>query len=249
MTIQHVLQTTDDMTQLFDRFVVSGCRLRLMGTAVTVDCDPADQDRAHALVGNYVEALRQEGFFIPRVLSLEEFASLPPGSSSTMPGPRASLRNLERSRERIGRARRAIVEPAHPRLSQCYDYFQQALHEPKHTMYYLYKLVETVEDHFGGERNAIRALDARALIKSLKNDANRLEHDQRHAPSEPGNRQPLDENALAALAESARELLNRFEAAMARPSEPTHEPEYEANIQMQPTRRLTLVGARLIWRR
>ena len=228
MTIQYFLQTTHDMTQLVDRFVVSGCRVRLMGTAVTVDCDPADQESAQALVDNYVEALRQEGIFIPRVLSLEEFASLPTWSSSTMPGPRASLRDLELSRERIGRARRAIVEPVHPRLSQCYDYFEQALHEPKHTMYYLYKLVETVEGHFGGEQNAIRALDARALIKGLKSDANRIQYDQRHAPSEPSNKQPLDENALAARADSARELLNRFEAAMVPPSGPTHEPEYEA---------------------
>ena len=233
MTIQRVLQTTDDMTQLFDRFVVSGCRLRLMGTAVTVDCDPADHDRANTLVGSYVEALRQEGFFIPRVMSLEEFASLPTWASSTMPGPKASLRDLERAQDRIGRARRAIVEPVHPRLSQCYDYFEQALHEPKHTMYYLYKLVETVEGHFGGERNAIRALDARSLIKSVKSDANRLEHDQRHAPSEPGNRQPLDENALAALAESARELLNRFEEAMAPHSELA--PESKTNQRLQPT--------------
>ncbi len=224
MTIEYFLNTTDDMTRLSDLFVMPGCRVRLMGSVVTVECDADDQERAHALVSQYVEALREAGFFIPRVLTLQEFSSLPPWASSTTPGPRASLQDLELSRERVGRARRAVVSPAHPRLSQCYDYLEQARHDAKHALYHLYKLVETVESHFGGEQRAIRSLDARTLIKSLKGDANKHQHDQRHAPKEPSSRQGLDDNAVAAQIDSARQLLARFEAAVMS----GHRPKYEA---------------------
>ncbi len=116
---------------------------------------------------------------------------------------------------RLRDARRSIVKRAHARLSQCYDYFQLARDEPKHALFNIYKLIETIEGEYGGEKEAARALDDGGLIKRLKRHANQGDHDQRHAPLDPGAAVPIDDNSLALLTEATNDLLRRYEDAVA----------------------------------
>ncbi len=116
---------------------------------------------------------------------------------------------------RLREARRSIVEQAHWRLSQCYDYLQLSRDEPKRALFYIYKLVETIEAEYGGEKNAARALDDGGLIKRLKRQANQPDHDQRHAPVDPTATMLFDEHSLATVLDAAHELLRRYEKAVA----------------------------------
>ena len=212
MTIQYFLWPAHELARLSDNFKVSGCRVRLMGAALSVECDPAQATQASRIVQDYAEALRQRSLFFGRLLSLEEYGAMPPQSITFQS---RTARESEYDRERLRDARRSIIEPVHPRLSQCYDYFQLARDEPKHALFNIYKLVETIEAQYGGEKEAIRALDDGGLIKRLKRQANAPDLDQRHAPLSPGTADPIDEQSLAALAEAAHALLPKYEEAVA----------------------------------
>jgi hypothetical protein len=212
MTIQYFLWPGHDLAMLSDNFAVSGCRVRLMGAALSIECEPAEETQASRIVQDYVEALRQRSLFFGRLLSWDEYGAMPP-RATTLQGKTA--RESARDRARLRDARRSIVEPIHSRLSQCYDYLQLARDEPKHALFNIYKLIETIEGEYGGEREAIRALDDAGFLKRLKRQANQPDHDQRHAPVEPGTAQPIDERSIAALVETAHALLAKYEAAVA----------------------------------
>jgi hypothetical protein len=212
MIIQYFLWPGHGLAMLSDNFSVSGCRVRLTGAALSVECEPDQAAEASRIVHDYVEALRRCSLFLGRLLSWEEYGAMPP-QSITFQGK--SARESAYDRERLRDARRSIVEQVHPRLSQCYDYFQLARDEPKHALFHIYKLVETIESEYGGEKEAGRALDDGGLIKRLKRQANERDRDQRHAPLEPGTAKPIDEQSLAALVETAHALLAKYEEAVA----------------------------------
>lgn len=204
----------DDFATLSDDFVVRGCRLRLMGSLLSVECEPAQATAAAAVANEYVEALRQRFPFFFCVISLEEYGAMP-ARAITIHGKTA--REASHDRVRLRDARRSIVQQAHPRLSQCYDYFQLAHDEPKQALFHIYKLVEAIEAEYGGEKEAARALDDGGLIKRLKRQANQPDHDQRHAPLDPGATRPIDEGSLAALVGAAHDLVRKYEQAVASP--------------------------------
>lgn len=212
MTIEYVLWPGDDLTALSDHFVVRGCRVRLMGAALSVECEPAQATAATTIATEYAEALRGQQLAFARLMTLEEYGAMP-ARAVTIQGKTA--RETSQDRLRLREARRSIVEHAHPRLSQCYDYFQRAHDEPKQALFHIYKLVETIEAEYGGEKEAGRALDDGGLIKRLKRQANQPDHDQRHAPLAPGASMPIDENALATLVDAAHNLLRKYEKAVA----------------------------------
>jgi len=214
MTIQYFLWPGHDLAMLSDTFTVSGCRVRLLGAALTIECQPDQATDAVKIVNDYVEALRSQSLFFGRLLSWDEYGAMPP-QSITFHGK--TKRESERDHERLAAARRSIVERVHPRLSQCYDYLELARRDSKNALFNLYKLVETIEAEYGGERGAIQALGDQGLIKRLKEQANRPNHDQRHAPSDPGSAQPLDEHSLTALIEVTHSLLAKYEAVVALP--------------------------------
>jgi hypothetical protein len=216
MTLEYVLWPGDGFAELSDHFVVRGCRVRLMGAVLSVECDPALMAAAKAVANEYAEALRKY-FSFARLMTLQEYAALP-GRAVTIQGKTTRESTLDGVRLRD--ARRALVEPAHFRLSQCYDYFQLARDEPKHALFNIYKMIETIEAEYGGEREAARALDDGGLIKRLKREANQPDHDQRHAPVDPGTARTIDENSLARLIETAHDLVRKYENAVA-PATPT----------------------------
>ncbi len=209
MAIQYVLWPGDRLAALSDEFVVRGCRLRLRGALLSVECEPAQAAAAAAVANEYAEALRHRFAFF-RLISPEEYAAMP-ARAITIHGKTA--RETSHDRVRLGDARRSIVEPTHPRLSQCYDYLQLANDEPKRALFHIYKLVEVIKAEYGGEKEAARALDDGGLIKRLKLQANQRDHDQRHAPLDPGATRPIDEASLAASVEAAHDLVRKYEQA------------------------------------
>ena len=212
MTIEYWLWPGDDLRGLSDHFVVRGCRVRLMGAALSVECEPAQKTAATTIVTEYSEALRRQHFAFARLMTLEEYGAMP-ARAVTIQGKTAQ--ETSQDSLRIREARRAIVGHAHSRLSQCYDYFQLALDEPKQSLFHIYKLVETIVAEYGGEKEAGRALDDGGLIKRLKHQANQRDHDQRHAPLAPGASKPIDDNALATLVDAAHSLLRKYEKVVA----------------------------------
>lgn len=211
MTIQYVLWPGDDFAALSDQFVVRGCRLRLLGAVLLVECEPAQATAAAAVANEYAEAIRKH-FTFARLMTLEEYGAMP-ARAVTIQGKTA--RETSQDRMRLRDARRSIVEQAHSRLSQCYDYFQLARDEPRQALFHIYKLVEIIEAEYGGEKEAARALDDGGLIKRLKRQANQPDHDQRHAPPDPAATRPIDENSLATLIEAAHDLVRKYEEAVA----------------------------------
>ncbi len=211
MTIEYVLWPGDGFAELSDQFVVCGCRVRLMGAWLSVECEPAQATAAAAVASEYAEALRKY-FSFDRLMTLEEYGAMP-ARAVTIQGTTA--RQMSRDRMRLRDARRSIVERAHSRLSQCYDYFQLARDEPKDALFNIYKLIETIEAEYGGEKEAARALDDGGLIKRLKRQANQPDHDQRHALVDPAAAMPIDDNSLAQLIEAAHDLVRKYEDAVA----------------------------------
>ena len=213
MLIEYFLWPGDGLEMLSDAFVVSGCRIRLLGATVSVECTRSGAAEADSIIHRYVDLLKQGPFAVGRLVSPEQFARLP---AQQVTIHAKTGKELQNARQFLRDARRSLVAPVHPRLSQCYDYFQLARDEPSNTLFHLYKLIETIESEYGGEREAIVALsDHDGVIKSLKRLANDSRHDQRHALSEPGTGQLLDERQFAAALESARILLTKYERAVA----------------------------------
>ena len=201
----------EQLVRLSDDFAVHGCRVRLMGSAFTVECESGYEAQAEQIATAYVQALREQSLFFGRALTRDEYAAMP---AQPIHFQGKSERVLANDLERLRDARRAVVAHVHPRLSQCYDYLQLAREEPKGSLFHLYKLVESIEGEYGSETQAIKALDAGAQIKSLKRQANQPEKDQRHAPTNPTAIQPIDPSALARLVEIAHELVRKYENAI-----------------------------------
>ena len=211
MTIQYVLWPDDGFAELSDQFVVRGCRIKMMGAVLLVECEPAQEAAAAAAANEYAEALRKH-FWFARLLTLGEYRAMP-ARAIMIRGKTA--RETSQARMRLRDARRSIVEHVHPRLSQCYDYLQVARDEPRQALLHIYKLIETIEAEYGGEAEAVRALNDGGLIKQLKRKANQPDHDQRHAPLVPGAVRPIDENSVAKSIEAAHDLVRKYEQKVA----------------------------------
>lgn len=210
MTTQYFLWPGDDLIELSDEFAVRQCRIRLSGASLTIEHESTRAAEASQLVQDYADSLRRQSLFFGRLLTTEEFGLMP---AQTVTVQSKTPHDLALARNRLGAARRSIVEQHHQRLSQCYDYLQLARDDPDGALGHIYKLIETIEGEFGGERASIVALNDSGLLRSLKRLANQGDHDQRHAP-EPGTAQRLDINTRAIAIDEAHALLHSYEKAI-----------------------------------
>jgi hypothetical protein len=71
---------------------------------------------------------------------------------------------------------------ADPTAKQILIYHETALRQEDVALFYLYKIIETVENKYGGETEGIRALGCGADWKAVKKIANASYADIRHAP-------------------------------------------------------------------
>src|SRR5258708_4347615 len=113
MNLQNVLWPGDDFAALSDEFVARGCRIRLMGDSLSVECDPDQGTVAATVAKEYVEALQKTGLGFARLLSLEEYTTMP-ARTAIIRG--RTPREASHDRERLRDARHSIVD--HARLSK-----------------------------------------------------------------------------------------------------------------------------------
>jgi hypothetical protein len=158
MKVEYVLWPQEDFTELFDEFVVLGCRVHFVGGCITVEALSETADPA-AAANTYIAALRHRLGYA-RLLTVQEFAALPP-RTITIRG--LSAQDGRNRRARLREARQDIVAQTDPRLSQCYDYFQTALEDEEHALIHLYKMVESIVAHYGGEEKAKTVLGVERL--------------------------------------------------------------------------------------
>jgi hypothetical protein len=84
----------------------------------------------------------------------------------------------------VTREKQTVID-ADPTARQILIYHDYARRQDDAALYYLYKIVEAVENKFGGERDGIAAVGAGTEWKAVKKLANESYRDARHAPK-PG---------------------------------------------------------------
>jgi hypothetical protein len=210
-SFQYVLWPGYDLCAKFDSFTVGSYRLSLQGSALTVDIDEAgdeDANSAWKMASRYVDALRRSGVPMARLMTFAEFGAMPPRfliSHTSDHGQRGRLSRCLRV------ARTEVLGCANARLARCYNYLQEAREDPEHALFHLYKLLETIEAEFGGERQAVRVLSYGIELKFIKSLANRPTADQRHAPGGLDvTSKPSEDDRELAL-QHARTILKGFE--------------------------------------
>jgi hypothetical protein len=203
-SVERILWPQENFIELSDEFLVRGCRVRFRGGWITVDPISAGADAA-AVLAAYADALKRHIGYM-RLVTREEFASLPPGH--TVDEKRMQLAPYDRGWQIAG-ARREIVAAAHPRLAQCYDYFQLA-NDSGNVLVNLYKMIETIEDEYGGERQAGHALGLANEMKQLKRWANDRSRDERHALALPRKAVTFTDSERAQARIAGRAILEKF---------------------------------------
>ena len=99
-------------------------------------------------------------------------------------------------------------------LRRCYDYLQDAREDEQRGVMLMYKLVETVEQWFGSEKETCRALGIQKDLKTIKRLANDSSRDERHAPDLRKPVEPLSPIQRAEAIECARRVLRAFETSL-----------------------------------
>ena len=206
--VEYVLWPQEDFTELSDEFAIRGCHIWLRGGHLAVEAVSETADLA-AVAKEYAAALGNRLGY-QRLLTVQEFGALPSRAITTVA---LSAQDRRYRQARLREARQDIVAPAHPRLSQCYDYFQSALEDQEHALSHLYKMVESIEEDYGGEGKARSALGVEPLksLKRLANDRSPNSRDQRHAPVSPGTGTALTDAERARALNDGRALLRKFE--------------------------------------
>ena len=189
MQLQWILRSLYGILEASDEFVVDRFRLRLRGTLLTVEAEEEHEDAellsaVRDLAYRYAAVLRKHVSGLMNLITLEEFAAMP-AQVITVRG--ATDAERQRLSDEVRRARHEMLASGEPCLRQSYDYLEQAHEDETNRFFHLYKLIETLEDAFGGsEAKLIRALDVKTAVKALKRLANEPVHDERHAPEMSG---------------------------------------------------------------
>jgi len=95
--------------------------------------------------------------------------------------------NQENARVQLAAATREKLNTieADPTGKQVLTYYDLAKRQEDAALFYLYKVVEAIENKFGGEAEGIKAVGAKTEWKAVKKLANESYRDARHAPK-PG---------------------------------------------------------------
>jgi hypothetical protein len=178
-----------EFASVSDEFCVGLLCLRLLGNLLIVETEATTEEEAavaaEAIKIRYSEALSKYTAFPIRLITLKELSAMP-AQAITVGG--LSAKEHSRLTTALRKARADLLGAEHEHLRRCYDYLQDAREDEKNALIYLYKLIETVEDFFGGERKACDVLGVREDLKSIKKLANEFIYDQRHAPELYGKR-------------------------------------------------------------
>ena len=165
--LEWALWPADSFGTARDEFIVGFLRFQLSRSVLTVALENGQSDQglrteAEELADDYVRRLATYFGTHVQLLTLSDLAAMPAWAtpSGAPPGLRAEDPSLGRHRlaAAIRRARNDILPASEPTPRQCNDYIQNARDHEADCLPELYKMVETIENAFGGEAAAISAL-------------------------------------------------------------------------------------------
>ena len=90
--------------------------------------------------------------------------------------------DLVRTQLETARRTKSTTISADATAKQILVYYEQARRQDASALFYLYKVIEAIENKYGGEANGIKAVGAGTEWKSVKRLANESYRDARHAP-------------------------------------------------------------------
>lgn len=201
---------------LHDEFIEGPFRLILSGNYLEVNIEsgnaPELKDRAEALAKKYFDSLERAIHATGSLLTEEQFASLPGFASQNLAiTESAGIRlGAEGARKALRDIRHAVTSYGSP-LRECYDYMQDAMSAEDRFFPSIYKMVEAMENAFGGEARLIKLLKLKNEIKFLKRTANEGERDERHAPTNRASLRRPSAHERGQARDYARKLLRGFE--------------------------------------
>src|SRR5215467_3907073 len=158
-----------------DEFPVRGFRLRLLGPTLEVEsAADGSEETARRLADEYITLLRGHGVHV--LLRTEaQFRSY---TSFVVQADPRSPRNHDIVVRAIRAARKSLLSASDPTLTLCYEYRDQMTDDPDRSLFYAYKLIETMGNKIAsdqgrsdGEAALIEALGLRKEIKDVKQAA------------------------------------------------------------------------------
>lgn len=166
-----------------DEFVTERFRLRLRGNSLNVEVEQSESGNFHAqarqLAEQYIRLLSKYVPLAVRLITIEEFESMPARMITVRSPNSEEIRRIHRA---IGKARSELLASGDPTLRQCYEYIEDAREHDRESLFFLYKLIESVKHRFGGWEQAAKTLKVKKEIEYVKRLANVSGGDQRHAP-------------------------------------------------------------------
>lgn len=210
-SIRWVLDPQEVLFAASDEFAIGNFRFQLQDASLTVTTLEEEIENlateAGELAERYAASLRKNLPSIVRLRKPEEL-NLRVSQIITSNPPTLDPERLSRG---LGKARNELLGSQNLRLRQCYDYMQAAREAEEDYLFFLYKLVETVEDEFGGEGKATKPIDRKADIKFIKRLANESRRDVRHPPKESERAESPSKGDRKHSFDCARRVLHVFE--------------------------------------
>jgi len=210
------IRGSNELGALHDQFIEGPFRLMFRGTSLVIRIEgvPVNDllcEQASILARRYVENL---GRLLADTLSLlteKEYMALPVWAHQNhamlgMQPPAWAPDGVRVIRE----ARNSVISYKWP-LRACYDYLQDASTDLENFFPEIYKMVETMAHHVGGEAALIEKTGLRKEVKLLKRIANEHDRDERHAPKDSAPPVAPTGAELAEAQEYASTLLRKFE--------------------------------------
>ena len=202
------------------QFIEGPFRLILRGATLVVNIESSPvtsglSDRAKLLATGYIDNLGRNLAENCWLLTEEEFVNLPPWASQNEAMARsASHQRRALGQEDTGRAlrdaRHSVISYHWP-LKACYDYMQNAATADEQFVPEIYKMIETMENHLGGEANLCHKTGLVNDVKFLKRISNEGHRDERHAPKNQTPPQPLTGAERTRAHHCATRVLRKFE--------------------------------------
>lgn len=176
-----ILDPPSSLGSVSDEFAIGDFQIRLVASCLEIEAVmTGTEETASRLAEEYVGLLRGRGVHI-LLLTTKDFAALPPRIIQ-VEGPTQKERTFMLAAVRG--ARNGLLARSDAALRQCYEYWDQAIDNPDHALFYAYKLMEVLKKKFGGWAALIRTLALRDKIEYVKRAANDAHMDERHARGE-----------------------------------------------------------------
>jgi len=208
-TFQWFLDPPRSLASAEDEFPVRGVRLRLWpGTLEVEAATDCPEEPARRLADEYVTLLRGQGVAVFLRTEADFVKHTPLVVQAEVASRRDGPSFVRRA---MRRARNAFLSGSDSTLIRCYEYRDQMIDDPARSLFYAYKLIESLEHRFGGEDDLIKTLRMRSAIKYVKRVANESCRDERHAPTDASERMTLTPDERAKAIADTHKILRAYE--------------------------------------